>query len=437
MNDLRPYEPSPRTPWDAAAAAHLLRRAGFAPSMRELRATVSAGPHQTITRLIDGVAETPRYAELTPLGPRLARRDDLSALRSWWLLRMAATANPLRARLAVFWHNHFATSNAKVRSTALMAAQLETVERFALGRFGDLLAAIARDPAMIIWLDGDQNAKGRPNENFAREMFELFTLGVSHYREQDIREAARAFSGWHQRGGRFHFARGEHDQGEKCIFGVRGRLGGDDVMRITLSQPACAAFLAAKLLREFVCPQPPPALIDALAARLRETDYDIAATLRALFSSAAFFDPRWRRSRIKSPVEYAIGIVRSLELRAPGPALASAVSEMGQRLFEPPSVKGWDGHRTWINDATMLVRLNAAARATRGAGEFGLQPAALRDAYDLRGRDALLEFCAALTLDGAVPPGLQDELFALHADDDALMRQALRLLLSSPQYQMA
>lgn len=437
MSGLEAYQPGAASPWDRAAVGHLLRRAGFCPSEAEVRAALAAGPSATVDALLADGAESPRHIELEALGDRLAQREDVAGLRQWWLLRMAATKHPLRARLAVFWHNHFATSNAKVRSPRLMAQQLRTLEKHALGGFGDLLAAMARDPAMIVWLDGAENIKGRPNENFARELFELFALGVGNYSESDIREAARSFTGWQQRDGRFHFAHSDHDDGEKTVFGRRGRFHGEDVLRLTLEHPACARFLALKLLREFLCPQPPAALIGAVAQRLQETNFQIGETLRALLSSAAFFDPQWRRVRIKSPVEYAIGIVRSLEMRAPGAALAEAVSQMGQRLLEPPSVKGWDGHRNWINEATLLVRMNAADHATRGDGKLGLAPQRLIEAYELRDADAVRAYCADVTLDGQLPSGLQRELKRIRAEGESLLRASLRLLLCSPEYHMA
>lgn len=434
MNGLKPYQPSAARPWNWAAAAHLLRRAGFAPRAAEVRDALRDGPAATMERLIGETGDTPEHDELDELGAKLAVRDNLDALRGWWLLRMCRTKRPLRARLAVFWHNHFATSNVKVKSAAMMLQQLRTFERQALGKFENLLLDVSRDPAMIVWLDGEQNVKGRPNENYARELFELFALGVGNYSEKDIREAARAFTGWHQNAGQYRFIRTAHDFGPKTVFGQTGDFDGADVVRLTLQRPACAKFMAAKLLREFLCPEPPAELLDMLAARLRETDFDLGATLKTLLNSEAMFDPRFYRARIKSPIEFAVGIVRSLEMQVPANALADAVSQMGQRLFEPPSVKGWDGHRGWLNSATMLVRLNAAARAT---DEGGFQPSKLRSRYDLNDSDALLRFCGELTLDGNVPGVLRERLEQLKGEADDVLRSALRLLLGSPEYQMA
>ncbi len=437
MTDLRPVEFGSHVRWNGKSAAHLLRRTGFAPSPSELRAALSVGADATVERLITAVDDSARHDELDELGSALAARDDIQALRGWWLQRMCHTRRPLHARMAVFWHDHFATSNAKVRSAAMMLQQLRTFERHALGRFEDLLLAISRDPAMIVWLDGSENIKGRPNENYARELFELFGLGVGNYTETDIREAARAFTGWHQRSGCYRFSRLEHDDGEKVVFGQRGRFDGADVVRLTLQHPACARFLATKLLREFLGPQPPEPLVAELASRLRETEYDMAASLRTLLTSRAMFDPRWYRARIKSPIEFVVGIVRSLEMRAPADALATAVSQLGQRLFEPPSVKGWDDHRAWLNSATMLLRLNVANQATRTDGAIGVDPSTLCLRYGLATRADVVRFCEQLTLDGELPAVLREQFAASDDDLNPLMRRTLRVLLASPEYQMS
>lgn len=433
MSSLSPWQPQPGE-WNAATAAHLLRRAGFSPSMAEISAALDAGPDAAVDSLF-GETDCERHAELDELGAPIALRNNIEELRAWWLLRMAHTQRPLTARLTMFWHGHFATSFAKVRSAAMMLQQLRTFERLGGGRFADLLLAISQDPAMIVWLDGDQNVKGRPNENYARELFELFSLGVGNYTEHDIKQAARAFTGWGQKRGSFRFAPLEHDDGEKTIFGNTGPFDGEDVVRLTLEQPACARFLSTKLLREFVTPAPPEELIEEFAGVLRTAEFDLGAALRTLFRSRGFFAPAYRRARVKSPVEFVIGLVRSLEASSPAAPLARATAQMGQRLFEPPSVKGWDGHRAWLDSATMLVRLNAAARAVQAdAAPFDR----LRSTYALESADAIRSFCAAITVDDPPPPPLETALGAINgSDSDSLLRDTLRILLSSPEYQMA
>jgi uncharacterized protein (DUF1800 family) len=430
MDDLRPFEPDSATPWDRAAAAHLLRRMGFTPNMEEVDRALLDGVPATVDRFVDAEGDSGPHDELDELGERLAARNDINALRGWWLLRMCRTERPLHARLSVFWHSHFATSNQKVSSAMLMYEQLRLFEAHGLGGFEDLLLAISRDPAMIIWLDGNDNAKGRPNENYARELFELFGLGVGNYTESDIKEAARAFTGWHQRDGRFRYFPLEHDEGEKEVFGRRGNWEGEEIVRFVIEHEACAPFVATKLLREFLTAEPSPALVDALASRLRETGYDVREALRTLFKSRAMFDPRCRRARIKSPVEYVVGMSRSLGVEVPASALADSVASMGQRLFEPPSVKGWDGHRAWLNSTTMLVRLNAASAAAERAAPV-LAQRGFADAPDAR------EFCLDLCLDGAMPESLESVVSSI---DESTMsetiQRTLEAILASPEYQM-
>lgn len=436
---LAPYSATPGAVWDRRTAAHLLRRAGFAPDEESVQRALSDGLDATVERLLEPGAESGRAAELDALAEATLAGGDVARLREWWLLRMCHTIRPLHARMSLFWHNHFATSQAKVQNTRLMLGQLRLFERHALGHFGDLLRAVSRDPAMIIWLDGAENVKGRPNENYARELFELFTLGVGNYTESDIREAARAFSGWHEKNGRFHFVEYEHDEGEKSVLGQTGAWDGDDIVQIALEHPAAGRFLARKLLQEFVHPAPPEAWTDALATHLRANSYDIAEALSIVLRSRMLFSPQAYRARIKSPVEYAVGIVRSLHLRTPGPALADAVSQMGQRLFEPPTVKGWEGHRRWINSATMLVRMNAAAQALQHTDDGkGFEAAAFAGRYNLNGRDDIVSFCGALLLDGQAPDALLHQAQQLpDASPGETVRSVLLLLLTSPEYQFA
>ncbi len=407
-------------------AASLLRRTGFCPSEREIREAVEAGFSETLEALFTR-RDCRAHDELDELGAALALREDIAALRGWWLRRMALTKRPLAARLAVFWHNHFATSHVKVRSAPMMLQQLRTIERHAFGLFEEMLIAMSRDPAMIVWLDNVDNVKGRPNENYAREVFELFSLGLGAYSENDIREAARAFTGWSQRNGRYRFVTAEHDFGPKEVLGARGVFDGDDIVRLAIAQPACGRFLATKLLREFVCPDPSETLVEAVAGRLRETKFDMQATLRTLFASEAFFDPELAAARIKSPVEFVMGVTRSLEIDAPANALADATSEMGQRLFEPPSVKGWDGHRRWLNSATMLVRLNGVSQALR-SDRFSATR--LRGQYELASAAAVDAYCERVTAN-------QRAVGEAPADLDQRLRDGLRVRMSAPEYQFA
>jgi len=373
---LDPWRPSAREPWDLDAAAHLRRRAAFGAPLAELQADLREEPGAVACRLVDGPAEDPPVDELESIFPAVMGGNDADGVRAWLVARMARTRHPLREKMALFWHDHFATSIAKVKELPWMVNQYRLFLDHGLGRFPGLLEAVARDPAMIRWLDNESNTKGHPNENFARELFELFTLGVGNYTETDIREAGRAFTGWHLAKGSFHFSEAAHDGGTKSVLGTTGPLRGEDVLRLALEQPACAEFLAFKLLREFVHPEPGREAVAQLGTLLRESGYDLSATLRVLLASRLFFSAAARRARIKSPAEYLVGAARTFAIRLDAPRAVEGLRAMGQDLLAPPNVKGWPGHRLWIQTATWLVRLRAADELARAAGGVDLDEGA-------------------------------------------------------------
>jgi len=362
---LQPFRPDASSPWDADAAAHLWRRAGFGASPARIEATVRLDPQEAARSLVEGPARDSAAEGLESIFGAVVGSSDDDKARAWLVSRMIRCEHQLREKVALFWHGHFATSIAKVRDLGWMMRQYRIFLEEGLGRFPALLARVARDPAMLRWLDNETNSKGHPNENFARELFELFTLGVGNYGEQDIQEAARAFTGWHILQDEYRFSKALHDEGEKTVFGKRGRFGGDDVLALALEHPACSRFLARKLLDFFVMPVPAGAAseeVESVARLLRDTGYDIGATLRALFGSQLFYGSAARRSLVKSPLDYFVGAARSLEMPADATAAVPLLREMGQDLLSPPNVKGWPGHGAWINTATWITRVNAAER---------------------------------------------------------------------------
>jgi len=279
-------------------------------------------------------------------------------LRNWWIEEMLATDQPLTERLVLFWHNHFTSSLQKVRFPPALFRQNALFRREAAGNFATLLREVARDPAMLIYLDGMRSVARKPNENFARELLELFTLGEGHYREADIKEAARAFTGWtvDRQTGAFATRPGQHDDGEKTFLGQTGRLGGDDIVTILLRQPRTAETVVEKMWKEFVSPMPDPAEVSRLAAAFRR-DYEIKPLLRALLTSDAFRDPSSRGTLVKSPVDLIVGTVHLLGLPVPEKTqLARMMQGLGQSLFDPPNVKGWPGGDAWISTYTLLLR---------------------------------------------------------------------------------
>lgn len=371
----QPFRPTAAAPWNLQRAAHLYRRAGFGASWRELQAALGQSPAECVAELLSTSDGGSFYAEVRSTVAALWGTDNRQDLPAWWLYVMLHSPRPLLEKMTLFWHGHFATSMAKVTDGRLMYEQNEVLRRWALGSFRPLLAGMARDPAMLIWLDSTNNRKSQPNENFAREVMELFALGRGHYTEADIKQAARAFTGWEVRQNAFRVNEHQHDKGEKQVLGQRGTWDGDDVLRILLEQPAAAEFLVGKIFRFLVSEDdPPPALLAPLAADYRRHDYDTAWLVGTMLASNLFFSPLAIGRKIKSPVEYAVGLVRALEGRADTYALATDLNKLGQGVFFPPNVKGWDGGRTWINSATLLGRANLV-RQTLLAGETSFEAA--------------------------------------------------------------
>jgi uncharacterized protein (DUF1800 family) len=233
----QPYRPSVEVPWNLQRVGHLYRRAAFGATYAELEAGVRAGPEALIAQLLKGGPGLTEFdAAMEPLAQNIARYNDVAHLRAWWLTRMLHSPHPLQEKITLFWHNHFATSYAKVQSARFMLGQYELMRRHALGRFSELLREMSSDPAMLIWLDGRDSKKGNPNENYARELMELFSLGIGHYTEKDIREAARAFTGWEIQGTKVVFNSIQHDDGKKSVLGQTGNWKADDIARICLEQ---------------------------------------------------------------------------------------------------------------------------------------------------------------------------------------------------------
>jgi uncharacterized protein (DUF1800 family) len=370
-------------------ARHLLARTGFGPTDAEVREFAALTREQGVDRLLASVrtaavtAPPPWTGDREPL--RYPRAETATAeerrafqqrnvregveLRAWWMQEMLATPSPLTERMTLFWHNHFVSSQQKVRFARLMYEQNATLRANALGNFGTLLHAASKEPAMLVYLDVAQSRKGQPNENFAREVMELFTLGEGHYSEQDIKEAARAFTGWSldRDTGTYRFRPMLHDPGAKTVLGRSGSFDGDAVLDIILARPQTSEFITAKLWKEFVSPEPDPREVKRIAQVLRGQDYDLKAALRALLLSDAFWAKDQRGTLVKSPAELVVGTLRQLEISpAPAMPLAVAVAGMGENLFSPPNVKGWPGGEVWINSSTLLARKQFLDRVARG-----------------------------------------------------------------------
>jgi uncharacterized protein (DUF1800 family) len=385
--------PAMQTPLDEDDALFFLTRTGFSPAPAEVGRLIGMSRAQAVADALGNVRQTPVTAwpawtsELPPSRAERqamtpdARRDEqrernrrYDALRAAWVDEMVATPSPLTERMTLFWHGHFTSGQDKVPYPQTMAAQNALLRRDALGHFGAMLHDVAKDPAMLQYLDGASNRKGRPNENFAREVMELFTLGEGHYTQRDVTEAARALTGWSVDPDTLRFVPRPdwHDPGDKTILGVTGPFDGDGFLDLLLARPETAPFIAGKLWREFVSDTPDPAELTTVAARFRDSGYDIRAALAALWSTDAFWDARNRGVLVKSPVEFVVGTVRTFDVGYGDPAmLVNTVRALGQNLFEPPNVKGWPGGATWINSTTLLARkqfVEQLFRATETAG---------------------------------------------------------------------
>jgi uncharacterized protein (DUF1800 family) len=282
---------------------------------------------------------------------------------------MARGPRPLQEKMTLFWHGHFATSVEKVREPYFMWRQNELFRRLATGNWLELLIEAGKDPAMLVWLDQAQSRKDHPNENFAREVMELFTLGEGHYTEKDITEAARALTGWSldRPAEKYVYRPGAHDDGEKTFLGRTGNLDGEDVLEQIVAQPQAALYITGKLWNFFAGEYPSAELNRALAEVFHKSNNTFKPVLRAMFLSEEFYAAPLIRNQVKSPVQWLVGSARVLECELPPPlACAAVLRTLGQDLFAPPNVKGWDGGLAWITTNNLLSRYNEAAALVQG-----------------------------------------------------------------------
>jgi uncharacterized protein (DUF1800 family) len=401
-------------------ARHLLNRTSFAASVEDIESFSRLSREQAVDQLLSwtgGKVGTPAPAWVGEFDSlrrvRAMNEEERKAfqrqlfergteLRGWWMTEMLTTPSPLTEKMVLFWHNHFVSSLQKVRSPSLMYRQNQLLRKHAFGHFGDLLHEVSKDPAMVVYLDSASNRKGQPNENFAREVMELFTLGEGQYTEQDVKEAARAFTGWSidPDTGAFLFRQAAHDGGAKTVLGRSGNFDGDAVLEILLAQPQTAEFIVAKLWREFVSPRPDAAEVRRIARQFRDNRYNIRVALRALLTADAFYAPQNRAALIKSPVELIVGTLRQFrfETGEVTPFLLAA-RQLGQDVFAPPNVKGWPGGENWINSATLLARKQFLERLFR-AQEMRAQPAMAAEAPNSAGRDRFVRALLDIHFDG-------------------------------------
>lgn len=500
-NPTASIKPIDESAWTEDTARHLLWRAGFGGPPKQVAYLAGLTPEKAVDALLD-FDKTPGYAAVRPddfddsiMKPpteeqrkeiqrarraqdedtlakvRLARqqreqadRKQMNSLQRWWLRRLIETPRPLEEKLTLFWHGHFATSYRTIENSYHMFMQNQLFRRHAAGNFGSLLFAIIRDPAMIAYLDNNESRKGRPNENLARELMELFSLGEGHYTEQDIKEGARALTGYTFEFNDFAFRNDWHDEGTKTILGKTGGLDGDGFVKAILAKRECSEFIALKFYRYFVGDIPAAgdarraalAVVKHMASWLLAARYDLKPMLRRLLLSEHFHDPAVRLGRIKSPAELVVGLVRSLDapVRDLG-ILNDAMDLMGQSLFYPPSVKGWDGGRSWINTSTLYIRQNVANFLLTGKMPEGYDALADVEKYDFlpllieasehaAGAEkdpaalarALIRFCLGQSLDPAREQAVVDYLRSFGRIDATSVARTLSLIAAAPEYQL-
>ncbi len=456
--------PLPDSEWTPQAAAHLLNRAAFGGTPDEIQKLHALGHHGAVESLLGAGEELDLFPapDMEPISVRLhtlkkeklgeaefkerkqaeldKAREKSVELRQWWLRRMRETTNPAREKATLFWHGHWASGKPKVKDPFHLHRQNETHRASALGPFAPFAKQISRDPVMIEFLDLQSSTAKNPNENFAREVMELFMLGEGHYSEADIVEAARAFTGYrvNRETGRFEFRAKQADSRTKTFLGKTGPLTGDDVIDIIVAQPRCSEFLAGKIWTFYAGRKPSEALQKALSEEYRRNGMDTGNLLRTIFMSRDFFESNVVRHQIKSPVQWLVQLCRTLEIPMPRHKHSHPIlANLGQKLFEPPNVKGWEGGRAWISSSSLLVRYNAAGNLVRGGG--GPLPDIDKLVPPGQTPEKTADTLAWRLFQAQMPPPLRERTLAFISEKGssaAARRDLLHLLMSTPEYQL-
>lgn len=359
------WEPSQEEPWDLRRAALLHRRSGFAATSEQLQATLALKPDEIIAKMVRG-EPIPSFeadsfeTDSSELGKSVLATSDMKQLASWWLHRMLNTPTPLIEKMTLFWHGHFATGAEKVLDVELMHMQNQLLRQNALGNFRNLAQGIAKDPAMLIYLDSIVNRKAHANENFARELMELFCLGEGNYTEADVQQLAKCFTGWEIRRKKFQFKPDQHDASMKTILGRADIESGESAIDCVLASPHMPRFIVRKLFRFFVTEdaEPTDAFLAPLAERFTKTDNSVASVVQMILGSRLMLSGWSIGRKVRSPIELAVGWMRTLKCSTNIGFLSDRLKTIGQAVLFPPNVKGWEGGRAWINSSTLVGRAN-------------------------------------------------------------------------------
>jgi uncharacterized protein (DUF1800 family) len=400
------YRPDTARPWDLRRAAHLYRRAAFGGTWQELQQAVAAGPEATLDRLLTPPADLAEFQRrYDQFETAVARGESTDALRAWWLRRMLETPYPLLEKMTLFWYGHFAISNAGVKDAALMRQHVAKLRADALGRFDVLLASVTHDPAVLLACNAATGRKAEPNRQFAQRLLETFSLGSGHFSDEDVTQAARALTGWFVLRGERRFIAREYDTGVKQILGQQGKFTSRDLVRIVAQQSAAARLVVGRLYQWLIAETSPPspALLDPLVESLT-TDYDVGRLVQRMLHSNLFFSSAAYRRRVKSPIEFALGIVRGLEGNVSTTQLAADLAELGQDLFYPPTDRGWPAGHHWLDSAAMVGRDNLAWALLGGSPRYEkyLDPVRITDQYGAEATPAAARLLVDLLLQGDV-----------------------------------
>ncbi len=471
---LKPLQPSQ---WTIYHAAHLLNRAGFGGTPLEISQLHKMGLDAAVNHLMKGEEDADIFPSPTLSAPgtyanrvkelraltseveqmklkrayRLEDYSQLRELRSWWLGRMRYGLYSLREKMTLFWHGHFATSQEKVRIPFLLWQQNETLRGGALGDFRQLAKDVSRDPAMMRYLDTVKSGRDKPNENFARELLELFTLGEGvRYTEKDVQEGARAFTGYRVNLStlQFNFVQRLFDDTEKEFLGQRGSFDGNQVIDIICKQPESAEFIARKIWVFLASDNPPSTLVAELGQQFKKSGYDTAFLLRTIFRSEEFYSSTVMRRQVKSPVQWMVQTAKTFELPLPKAGqMEEALLQMGQTPFAPPNVRGWEGGRTWISSSTLIYRYNLAGMIVGSKDEKKTGVGSkinLENIIPVEIRSSPEKVCdtAAFRLFNApLPPKERDRFVEFLKPQslplsDSTLRDFLHLMMSTPEYQL-
>ena len=411
--------------------AHLLRRSGFGATKAELDHFAAMG-QTAATEAILNYSKTSNAAlesQLPTIDLGGTPQPTAAAIQAWWLQRMAQSARPLEEKMTLFWHG-LLTSGLDKAGPAQLFTQNQLFRGMALGNFDDLLKAVSKDPAMMVYLDTETNRKGKPNENYARELMELFTTGIGHYTEDDVRESARSFTGWTLQGGKqLRYASASqlvprlHDAGVKTFMGKTGTFTGDDIVEMLVPLRATAVRLSTRLFSFFAYPNPDQEIVNHLADTFQKAHYNVGAVVRQIFTMDAFYSDQAYRALVKSPAELVAQTLKATGANARGyTAAAAAMAPMGQVLFYPPNVAGWPGGSSWINSSTLLNRINFANAAAQWS-QASMTAQTLAQLSDT-------------LVDANVSPTTRDGLEAFAAAHSADQAGLLFMVLATPEFQL-